>query len=116
MNVNELFPLFAALIGFPAFVSACVNVAKYFNVLPDGYAPKVIFWLNIVGFAGVAVAYFTGNVPVLTDIDKQLGDLASFLLSFVAFISQLGFAKLYHAGLKGAPVIGTSNSADQPLG
>jgi len=110
VNINELFPLFASLVGFPALVSAAVNVAKYFDFLPDGAAPAVVFWVNIAGFVGVAVVYFTGNLEVLTKIDAILGDVATFLLSFVAFVSQLGFAKLYHAGLKGSPVIGKSNS------
>ena len=110
MNINELFPLFASLVGFPALVAAAVNVAKYFELLPDGAAPAVVFWVNIVGFVGVAVAYFTGNTPLLAQIDAQLGSLAMFLLTFVTFIGELGFAKLYHAGLKGTPVIGKSNS------
>ena len=110
MNINELFPLFASLVGFPALVAAAVNVAKYFELLPDGTAPAVVFWVNIAGFAGVTVAYFTGNTPLLAQIDAQLGSLAMFLLTFVTFIGELGFAKLYHAGLKGTPVIGKSNS------
>ena len=110
MNINELFPLFASLVGFPALVAAAVNVAKYFDFLPDGAAPAVVFWVNIAGFVGVAVAYFTGNTPLLAQIDAQLGSLAMFLLTFVTFIGELGFAKLYHAGLKGTPVIGKSNS------
>ena len=110
MNINELFPLFASLVGFPALVAAAVNVAKYFELLPDGTAPAVVFWVNIAGFVGVAIAYFTGNTPLLTQIDAQLGSLAMFLLTFVTFIGELGFAKLYHAGLKGTPVIGKSNS------
>ena len=113
MNINDLFPLFASLIGFPAFIAAGVNVLKYFNVLPDGAAPTVIFWVNVAGFVGVAVAYFTGNLELLTQIDEQLGSLALFLLSFVSFIGELGFAKLYHAGLRGAPVVGKSYSLPQ---
>ena len=110
MNINQPFPLFASLVGFPALVAAAVNVAKYFELLPDGAAPAVVFWVNIAGFVGVAVAYFTGNTPLLAQIDAQLGSLAMFLLTFVTFIGELGFAKLYHAGLKGTPVIGKSNS------
>lgn len=111
MNINDILPLFASLVGFPALVAAGVNVAKYFNVLSDGQAPGVVFWVNIVGFVGVAIAYFTGHLDLLSQIDVQLGNTATFLLAFVAFVSQLGFAKLYHAGLKGSPVIGKSHSA-----
>lgn len=111
LNVNDLFPLFAALVGFPAFLAALVNVLKYFGILADGQAPGVIFWANIVGFVGVAVAYFTGNLPLLNQIDLQLGNLATALLSFVAFIAQLKLAAVYHAGLRGSPLIGYSYSA-----
>jgi hypothetical protein len=76
----------------------------------------VVFWLNVAGFVGVAIAYASGNLEILSQIDKQFGDLALFLLSFVSFVSQLGFAKLYHAGLKGSPIVGASFSDGKPLG
>lgn len=110
MNINELFPLFASLIGFPAFVAAAVNVAKYFGKIEDGQAAPVVFWVNIVGFVLVGLAYFTGNLELLSKIDAQLGSLATFLLTFVSFIVELGLAKIYHAGLRGTPVLGKSFS------
>lgn len=113
LDINDLFPLFASLVGFPAFVAALVNVAKHFKWLSDGQAPKVVFWINVAGFVGVAAAYFTGNFDLLASIDAQLGSLALFLLSLVSFIGELGLAKLYHAGLKGAPVVGKSFSAEK---
>lgn len=110
MNINELFPLFASLVGFPAFVAAAVNAAKYFGKIEDGQAAPAVFWVNIAGFVLVGVAYFTGNVELLTKIDTQLGSLAMFLLTFVSFITELGLAKVYHAGLRGTPVLGKSFS------
>ena len=110
MNINDLFPLFASLVGFPALIAAGVNIAKNYGWINDGNAPQVVFWVNIVGFVAVAGLYFTGNVPLLTQIDAQLGNLATFLLTLAAFISQLGAAKIYHAGLRGSPVIGKSFS------
>jgi hypothetical protein len=108
MDINQLFPLFAALVGFPAIVAAGINTAKYFGLLTDGQAPAVVFWVNLVGFVGVGVAYFTGNLPLLSQIDSQLGSVSAFLLSFVAFVSQLKGANAYHAALRGSPVIGKS--------
>lgn len=108
MDINELFPLFASLIGLPAFVAALVNTLKYFKVLADGQAPQVVLWMNVVGFVGVAVAYFTGYVEILTKIDAQLGSFALFMISFVSFVGELGLAKLYNVGLRGTPVIGKS--------
>lgn len=110
MDLNELFPLFASLVGFPAFVAAGVNIAKYFALLSDGDAPKIVFWVNVAGFVGVAVAYFTGNLVLLSNIDAQLGSLAMFLLTLVSFLGELGLAKVWHNALRGAPVIGESFS------
>lgn len=117
MDVNDLFPIFAALVGFPAFVAAAVNVAKFistkfFDYSLDDLAPKIVFWVNVIGFVGVAVAYFTGNLPLLSQVDAQLGSLATFLLSLLAFLVDLGLPKLYHAGFRGMPVIGKSYSWD----
>lgn len=109
MDINQLFPLFASLVGFPALVAAGVNVAKYFGWLADGQAPAVVFWVNVVGFIAVAGFYFSGNLPLLSQIDAELGSVATFLLTLVSFLGELGMAKLYHAGLRGSPVIGTSN-------
>jgi len=110
LNPNELFPLFASLVGFAAFVAAGVNVLKYFGVIVDGQASAFVFWANVAGFVGVAVAYFTGNVDILTRIDAQLGNYALFMLSFISFIGELGAAKLFHEALKGSPVVGKSFS------
>lgn len=110
MNINDLIPLFTGLLGFPALVSALVNVLKYFNLVADGQASSVVFWIELAGFVAVAIAYFTGNVPVIGQIDAELGNFATFLLSFLSFITSLGITKLYHVGLRGTPVIGKSYS------
>jgi hypothetical protein len=110
MNPNDLFPLFASLVGAPAFVAAGINVAKYFGFVEDGQAPRIVLYANIVIFVGVAIAYFTGNVSIITEIDAELGSLATFLLTLVAFLSELGLAKLFNFGLRGTPVLGTSHS------
>jgi len=110
MNINDIYVIFASLLGFPAFIAAGVNVAKYFQLLNDGSAPKVVLWANIVLFVGVAVAFFTGNIDLLTRLDAEVGNVALFMLSFIAFVSSLGVAKIYHAGLRGTPVIGESAS------
>lgn len=110
MDFNDLFPLFASLVGFPALVAAVVNVAKSRGWISDGAAPSVVGWLTLAGFVAVGVAYFTGNVPAISQIDAQLGSLATFLLTLAAFVGNLGLAKVYHAGLRGTPFIGKSHS------
>ena len=110
MDFNQLFPIFASLVGFPALVSAVVNIAKNYGWIADGNAPKVVGWLTLAGFVAVAVAYFTGNLPLVSQIDAQLGGLATFLLTLASFVGDLGLAKVFHAGLRGTPVIGKSFS------
>lgn len=110
LDFNNLFPLFASLVGFPALVAAVVNVAKNYGWLNDGSAPKVVSYMTLAGFVATAGFYFTGNIPLLTQIDTQLGSLALFLLTLASFIGELGLAKVYHAGLRGTPVIGKSFS------
>ena len=111
LDFNALFPLFASLVGFPALVSAVVNVAKNYGWIPDGAAPKFVGYLTLAGFVATAGFYFTGNVPLLTTIDAQLGSLAMFLLTLASFVGELGLAKVFHAGLRGTPVIGKSFTA-----
>lgn len=111
-NLNELFPIFASLIGAPAFIAALVNTAKYFGILQDTQAPKAVLWLTLLEFAGVAVAFFLDKIPVLIQVDLYLGSLALFMLSFVSFLTELGLAKLYNLGLRGTPVIGKSYSQE----
>lgn len=111
MNPNDLFPLFASLVGAPAFVAALINAAKYFGLLSDGQAPRFVMYAHLLIFFGVAVAYFSGNVQIISQIDAQLGGWATFLLALIAFLSELGLTKLFHFGLRGTPVIGESYSA-----
>jgi hypothetical protein len=115
VNINDLFPLFASLVGAPALIAALVNIAKTFQWVPDTEAPKYVFWANIVVFVGVGVAYFTGNLPLLSQIDVQLGSFATFLLTLVAFVTELGLAKVYHVGLRGYPAIGKSRTYDESV-
>ena len=111
LDPNQIFTIFATLVGFPALVAAVVNVLKYVNVITDTQAPTAVSILTLAGFVGVGIAYYTGNVPVLEGIDVKLGQVAMFLTTFLAFVIDLGLAKVAHIGLRGVPVIGRSFSA-----
>jgi len=115
LDPNQIFVIFATLVGFPALVAAVVNVLKYFNIVADTQAPKVVSILTLVGFVGVGIAYYAGYVPVLAGLDAQMGLIAQFLTTFLAFVVDLGLAKVAHAGLKGVPVIGKSYSSERLL-
>jgi hypothetical protein len=107
--LNDVFPALAALIGFPALLAAGINMAKQFG-LPDGYAPKVVLYGNLAMFVFVLYLSFAGKLSILSAIDSQLGTLAAFLVTFSAFVADIGLTKLFHAGLRGVPLIGYSYS------
>ena len=110
MDLNLVLQIFAALVGFPAFLAAAINLAKYFGWLDDGSAPVVVFWANIVAFVGVAVAVFYVKLDVLAAIDNALGVVGVILVDILAMLTSMGLTKLFHAGLRGIPVIGYSHS------
>jgi hypothetical protein len=116
-NINDIFAIIASLIGFPAFLAAVINVGKAWFGLPDGLAPKITLYATLAVFVGCGVALFTGHLDVVAAIDVQLGYVAAFLLTFSAFVTELGLAKFWHFALKGTPVIGKSYSSEkkQPM-
>ncbi len=111
MNLNEIANIVALLIGFPAFLSAALNLGKYFNWIKDGQAPTIILWANLVAFVAVSVAVYTGNLDLVGSVDNQLDTFAKFLVAFTTFVAELGLTKVAHVSLKGTPVIGHSFSA-----
>lgn len=119
MTINDVFPILATLVGFPALLATLVNLAKSIKLpngnflLPDGYAPKVVLYANLLALVGVGVALGTGNLPVLYQIDTQLGLAATFLLTLSAFVTELGLTKVYHTALKGTPLLGKSYSMER---
>lgn len=110
-NLNVILSIVAGLVGFPAFLSALINVAKYFG-LADGLASVVNFWAHVAVYVAVAVAVFTGKIDIVGNLDLQLGSIAQLLLAVLSFLSSLGIAKAFHKNvLKGLPLIGFSYSS-----
>ena len=109
--LTEVFPVFAALLGFPALLAAAVNLMKVFG-LPDGQATKVVTYANLAALIGVFVLLGMGRVPLLMMIDDQLGAVAIFLLAFTTFAAEIGLTKIFHEALKGVPFIGKSYSLE----
>jgi hypothetical protein len=110
MDINQIGELVAALVGFPALVAALINVAKSFGWLADGSAGKVNLMAHLVAYVGVGVAVLFGKVDILPGLDLQLGNIANSLLILLAFLSSIGVAKKFHAGvLRGLPVVGFSH-------
>lgn len=112
--INLIVAAFSALVGFPAFLAALINLLKYLKVLPDGSADAVNFWANVIAFVGVGVAVFLGKTDVLNWVDGTLSGVAKILVDILVILSggltSMVMARKYHAGLKGLPVIGKSYS------
>lgn len=107
-NLNLILTIVAGLVGFPAFLAAVINIAKYFG-LADGLASVVNFWAHVVVYVGVAVAVFTGKIDIVGNLDVQLGSIAQLLLAVLSFLSSIGIAKAFHKNvLKGLPLVGFS--------
>jgi len=111
-NINDIFGIFAALIGFPAFLAACINIGKTWFGLKDSLAPQLVLWATLVAFVGCGIALFMGKLDVVQVIDIQLGYVGAFLLTFSAFVTELGLAKFWHFVLRGTPLIGKSYTWD----
>ena len=109
-SLQLILQIIAGLVGFPAFLAALINVAKYFG-LADGLASAVNFWAHVLVYVGVAVAVFLGKIDILSGIDLQLGAIAQLLVAVLAFLSSLGIAKTFHSMvLRGLPLVGYSHS------
>jgi len=112
--INLIVAAFSALVGFPAFLAALINLLKFLKIVPDGAADAVNFWANVIAFVAVGVLVFTGETDILSWIDGTLAGVAKILVDILVILggglTSMVMARKYHAGLKGLPVIGTSHS------
>lgn len=112
--INLILTAFTALVGFPAFLAALINLLKFMKVLSDGAAGYVNFWGNVLAFVLVGVAVFTGQTDLLNWIDASLVGFAKILVDVLALLSgsllSMIMARKYHAGLRGLPILGKSYS------
>jgi len=112
--INLILSAFSTLVGFPAFLTALINLLKFLKVLPDGTADGFNFWANVVAFVAVGVAVFTGKTDVLNWVDANLVGLARILVDVLVLLggglTSMVMARKYHSGLRGLPVVGTSYS------
>lgn len=112
-TINPIVLALAGMIGWPALLAAGVNAAKYFGWLQDGTAPAVVFWGNVVAFVGVAIAVFTGNLPLLETVDEQLRILAQIVTLIMEMLVAMGVTKIAHGSLRGLPVVGFHYSPEE---
>lgn len=105
---------FLALVGWPAFRVALINILKILKVVKDGTAAGWEYWMNALAFAGVAVLVFTGKYDLLSSIDVTLGNIASVLVSLAVLLAgwtgSQAMGHLVYSHVRGFPVIGYSFS------
>lgn len=110
--INLVLSAFSALVGFPAFLAALINLLKFLGVLTDGNANTVNFFGNLIAFVAVGVAVFLGKTDVLSWIDGTLVGAAKILVDILVLLggglTSMVMARQYHNGLRGLPVIGSS--------
>jgi len=114
MTLDQLFVVFASLLGTGGLIGAIVNALKTVGAVTDGQAPQWSLGLNV---AGLVALFLIGVVAPTTDIkalDGVAGEVAKLLTIAVGLFVQLGGAKIAHGLLKGVPVIGKSFSAKPP--
>jgi hypothetical protein len=103
-----------ALVGWPAFQVAAINLLKLIRVIPDGAAGTVTFWSGAVAFLGVAYLVFTGQLDLLSSLDATLGQLATLIGNIIVilggFTASLAVNKLTYSKVRGVPLIGFSHS------
>lgn len=110
-NLELVLNIVAGLVGFPAFLSAAINVLKFFGVLKDSQAGNVNVVSHLLVYVGVAVAVLLGKIDAIPGIDFQLGNVANLLLAILSFLTSTSIAKSFHAKvLRGLPMIGFSYS------
>jgi hypothetical protein len=110
--LSQVFPVLIALVGFPALLAAVINLAKVFG-LPQGYAPTVSLYANALALLVVIYFVWSGKIDLLTEIDRELGTLATFLVMFSAFAGEIGLTKVFNTALRGVPYIGYSHTLEE---
>ena len=106
LHLNEL-------VGFAAFAAILVNVLKYFAVIKDGDATKVVAGINLLGLVLLFVAQVFFPDLDIGVIDAGLGAIANIVGLVMGFLLQMGVSKLSHAAVKSVPVIGFSYSENK---
>ena len=109
-DLTSLLAAFLALGGVNIFLTAVINLLKYFKVVADGQAGTWALVINAVLF----LAYVGGSVAGvdLTKLDSVLGSIGNVILILLPLIGGLVVGKGAHVALKRfkVPVLGFSHS------
>lgn len=103
---------FATLAGVAAGIAAIVNVCKYFGLVGDGNAGRVVAALDLAAIiALVALKIFAPTVSV-DFVDQQAAIFASIVVAVLGYVMELKVSKAAHDSLSemSVPLIGASHT------
>ena len=85
---------FSALVGFPALLTAVVNVLAFIKVPinPDAF----YFWGNVAGFVVVGYFVFTGQLDILAALDSAFVGLARILVDVLILLGGTASALFFN--------------------
>lgn len=104
----------AALVGWPAFLAAIINLLKVpipflkWYGIPDGTAGKLAFWANALAYVVVFVSVVIGRIDWINMFDLKLSSFANVLVIVLSFLTSLGMTNLSNKVWRGvgAPGLG----------
>ena len=108
MDINQIVSLWASMLGVGALISVGIQIAKYFNLIADGNAQKVIGGVNLVGVIVVCVIVIFFPDFDLLKADSVAGQLANLLTLVFGYIVSLFGSKFTYDQLRGLPFLGKS--------
>lgn len=108
-SINDVWMIFIALVGWPAFRVAAINLLKYVG-LPDGSAGKISYAADVVFFGIVAYLVFSGQLTFVTGLDALLGNLAvligNILIVLGGFSGSRTVGKFIYSHTRGDTLLG----------
>lgn len=115
VGIPEISVVFAALVGWPAFLLALTSLLKALGWVKDGMTPTFVYWANVVAFVGVSYFVFTGQLDLLASVDTGFGTLAVIVSNIVIlfgalFPASLASNKFMYLHVRGYPVVGFSHT------
>jgi hypothetical protein len=115
--VLDVIVQFATLAGVAAAIAAIVNVIKYFGLVSDGNAGRVIAALDLAAIVAlVALKIFAPTISA-NFVDQQAAIFAQIVVAVLGYVMELKVSKASHDTLSelGVPLIGASHSGGTVL-
>lgn len=110
LDITTLLGQFLALAGVGALIALLINIGKQVGIVKDGDTPTWVTGLNLLGLVGLFVLRVVRPDADIGQLDGIASTIAQIGVLVLALITQIGSAKVAHAAVRGAAVIGYSFS------